>query len=189
MITNFYIKDGEGFKETKLRYCTTCMHTHMEHRDTCWTCGPWFCTRCKCEMPDRHYTACKACLLEESEFQESVRFSAAEKLTEWDGPVYDGSEFYASIEDMIEAKDCDGIDVPEYVWACDLAPVVNLNKDMLTDEGVVQEPYDDFNPDDIVIPELMTKAIEEFNEANKHLVSWSPNFKKAVVINQEVPNA
>lgn len=185
MIANFYIKDGDGFKETKLRYCTKCMHTHVEHLETCWTCGPWFCTRCKCEMPDRYRTACTACVKQEQDSWEANRFAAAEKLTEWDGPVYDGDEFYANIDEMIEAKDCDGSDVPEYVWACDTHQIVYISKGMLQDDGIIQDPPEDFDPDDIVIPDSMIKAMEEFNEANKELVSWSPNFKKAVLIKQE----
>lgn len=184
MITNFYIKDSDGtFKQTSLRYCTECMQIHLEHRQTCWTCGPWICTDCGSSMPDRTYTVCAPCRVKKREAEEADRFQRAEKISHtWHGPVYCGDEYYSSIDQMMEQFECCGEGMPGYVWACDTVPIIAMSADLLKDDGVIQNPHDEFNPEEIVIPDSMLKAIDEFNEANKHLVCWEPNFRKAILI-------
>ena len=52
----------------------------------------------------------------------------------------------------------------------------------LKDDGILQNIPDDFDPKDVIVPDSMLKAIDEFNEANKKLVSWEPDFTRAIII-------
>lgn len=124
--------------------------------------------------------------------EDERRFSIAEKIKEenWDGPVYwegmgdDG--YFRDIDDFRESIyewDEEGYPYPEYIWACKEVPSCFIDFDDILDRAT-EDAYDDFDFNDIEGGKELEKAINIFNKLNSHLVSWEPNFKKVILLNE-----
>lgn len=134
--------------------------------------------------------------------QETKRYDKAEKIPEsdWRGPVYceglgynDG--YFSSIEDLhddvadsVENEEEDFGDCKiDYVWACDSAPVCQLNLDSIL-ERETEEAYEGFDTDELKGYDELATAIEKFNELNKDYINYMPNFKKCIILNKSKLN-
>lgn len=118
-------------------------------------------------------------------WREAERFTNAEKITEWDGPVYcdQTDTYYASVLEFLDQV-ADEDTQYGYVWTCESEPFVMVDcNDVI--EMAAADAYENFDTDQLKGVEEMNDALVAFREANKHLVNWSPNFKKAVLIKKE----
>lgn len=110
---------------------------------------------CVCGKPiDYHYyLRCKDCRLEAEVQKEQERFEKAEKLTieAYDGPVYwetgcsgdMGDGYFSDVDSLLDYCEQEGIDVPEYVWAC-ASSSFQLEADAIIEHALErQDAYED----------------------------------------------
>lgn len=177
-------KDG---RSAGVWHCEKCriVAPSQEQAEAC--CRPYKCTGCGAEC-ERYHTLCRVCVEAKQEQQERERFDKAEKLTEWDGWVYsDGRGFqdgyFDSLDDFMEFVLEEGIEPPNYVWACKSEAFACIDVDHVL-EHIEQNGYDDFDSDTLKgIPELKA-ALNAFTEANKDVLSYTPDYSTAVLLTQ-----
>lgn len=125
----------------------------------------------------------KTCLSAQSEAKESERFAKAEKVEAWDGGVFYGDDYFASIDELCDRLTEENDKWPQYVWTaepetvftgCDVADVV---ESAMADRGWEDMDVHDFNG----VAELQA-ALDKFAEANATVHSYQPNYKKAVLL-------
>lgn len=142
------------------------------------------------EVNDSKYHSFNAKNLQEGEDgikREEEKFNKAEKLTEWDGPVYceglgrDG--YAANLEEMVEYYDEDLKNFPKYVWVCDSIQIYKLDLDDIL-QPHEEHTWEDFERGDAKGEAELEAAIKKFNELNKDLVYWEPNYKKALLVGE-----
>ena len=183
--TELFHQDG---KSAGVFYCSECRNVAKNSDDADKCCKPTLCQHCGKPSGHRFWTCCDACSKLKSIQAEQDRFDKAKKLTEWDGWVFSEGlgfreGFFESLSDLLDQLEDD--EVPKYVWACDpdhfaFARVDDVIRPILENESA----YEGFDSDDLSGIEELKAAIEKFNEANKHIVSYIPNFKMAVLINK-----
>lgn len=127
--------------------------------------------------------------IEQHKAFEARHFEKAEKITEWDGPVYRegygfGEGYAESIEDFLD--DIDPAEQPDYVWPCDVDPVVQLDLDSIL-EHAAQDPPEDWDSSDLDGLTELGAAIAVFNELNKGRCAWTPNYKKVLILKPATP--
>ena len=189
--TELYHKDG---KSTGVFYCSKCrlVRREQQHAEQC--CGVRHCHTCPAEAADgRIY--CAPCQLIHEMAREAARYDKAEKVTSWDGWVYredcgyqDG--YFNSVAeylDWIAESDEEAADngdtepaMPDYVWTCSENRFCQLDYDSII-ENATQDAYEDWNTEVNGADDLKA-AIEKFNEANKELISYHPNYKRALIL-------
>jgi hypothetical protein len=178
----------EDGKTAGIFYCSQCRIVARTREAAEQCCAPAKCSACGAEAK-QYYTKCEACLSADRIKREADRFEKAEKVESWDGPVYCDSigwnEGYfrdlGELEDWIaDQYEEDGIAIPPYAWACNSIPFCQVDIDRII-ENATQEAFEDWDGETEGYAELKA-AIEKFNEANKALVSWKPNYKLAVVL-------
>jgi hypothetical protein len=193
-------------------YCSECKRVAptRELADEC--CAPYKCTGCGVELPRKdHRTACRECVAEKEREREAARFAAAEKVTEWDGWIYteeiqgynDG--YYDSVGALLEYIEDNTPDegemaeltaeelaeiprLPEYVWTCGEERFATASLDAII-ENIADRGYEDFDTDSILGTEELGAAIEAFNAANTGIVSYSPNYKRALILGHNAGDA
>ena len=179
----------EGCKPSGVWYCGECKSVHnCEAMATC-CCDP----RCQeCNEPcGRGWTLCDKCRAKADDVKERERFDKAEKVTDYKGWVfledygYNGG-FFESVEELLDFctdKDETGVShrVPEYCWACNANHFVKIDSGDIT-ERIADNAYEDWDPDDLAgLPELHA-ALKAFEDANKDVVAYFPDYKKAVLL-------
>jgi len=170
-------------------YCSECRIVRKTQQEAEECCKPKICTRCKTAECQEYRTVCKLCNDIIDREREEERFAKAEKVTEWNGPVYSdshdiGNEGYAeNIEEALDWLECMSEDgkIPEYVWTCNERPICHLNFDSII-ESSTSEAYEGWETENLNGLEELEAAIEKFNELNKDDVCWLPNYKKALLI-------
>lgn len=182
-----YHQDG---KSTGVFYCTQCrcVKRTKEEADKC--CEPTKCQYCGKESGRQHYLACESCDRANQAKKEADRFEKAEKKTEWGGWVYlegtgrDGySESLSDFWDNWESDHDEGDEKPAYVWACKKNHFAVADVSDIT-ERIADNGYEDFDADDLNGLEELKAAIEKFNEANKDVVSYEPDYGVAILLNK-----
>lgn len=184
-----YHQDG---KSTGVFYCTQCrcVKRTKEEADKC--CEPTKCQYCGKESGRQHYLACESCDRANQAKKEADRFEKAEKKTEWGGWVYlegtgrDGySESLSDFWDNWESDHDEGDEKPAYVWACKKNHFAVADVSDIT-ERIADDGYEDFDADDLNGLEELKAAIEKFNEANKDVVSYEPDYGVAILLNADL---
>ena len=102
-------------------------------------------------------------------------------MTTWDGWIFDGNDFYESVEDMLDMLDGDGRESPEYVWSCKPDYFVKADVGDIT-EQMADRAYEDWDPETLNGLDELKVALDRFNEANKHVCSYSPDYSKAIIL-------
>ena len=113
----------------------------------------------------------------------------AKKKKEWDGWVYlegtgrDGySESLSDFWDNWESDHEEGDEKPAYVWACKKNHFAVADVSDIT-ERIADNGYEDFDVDTLDGLDELKAAIEKFNDANKEVVSYEPDYGVAILLN------
>jgi hypothetical protein len=186
--TELFHKDG---RPAGVFYCGECRIIFKDASSAELCCGSYKCEDCGKGTGSRSWLVCDGCRSERDRKRELERFERAEKLTDWDGWVYDEGSgrngYHQSVADLLEFYEDEERQPPEYVWACDSTAFATLGidrvKDWILDGG---DAYEDFDPDDLNGLEELSRALEKFNEANAAVLSYHPNYKRAVLVQPAV---
>lgn len=170
-------------------YCGECRCVKRTQDEAEQCCKPYTCSKCGV-VTEKYWTICNGCRSKKRQEEERARFEAAEKI---DADAYEGwlycdgiagsnEGFFEDLETLIDLC-CDAEVKPEYAWACNPQHFAVLDIDdilqRIEEDG---DAYEDFDARDMNgIPEL-EKALVAFNEANIGVVSYSPDYKRAVLL-------
>ena len=114
--------------------------------------------------------------------EEADRFEKASKVhaADWKGDqIYWKDEYFSFIDDFLECHE--DTPPPLYVWAATDRGAPKANVDDLLDR-VVEGLWDDADYGDLNGVEELQQAVEAFNEANKCLVVYTPDFSTAILM-------
>lgn len=178
-----YRQDGTA---TGVFYCSECraVFPNQEQASTCHR--DRFCA-CGAKVERRFYAKCNACdhkeWKEKAATKERERFEAARKIpaSEYEGGMIFGPDdkYYTEIEDCI-----DGYLVgqePEYVWACKDVGVVQATTESLY-ENMLENMWEDAEVTDLNGIDELEVAVTAFNEANKSISVWEPDYSTAILV-------
>jgi len=179
-----FLKTG---KSAGVYYCSECLLVRRTEADAERCCAPYTCSYCGTDVPrERRRTICESCERKKREETERLRFEKAKKLTAWGLPVYapdvgwsDG--YFQNVDDLRDHLASHELPVPAYVWACSVCRFVRLETEALL-ESCYCDAYEDFDPNAIAGVEELSKAVDAFNEQNKHHESWLPDYTTAIVL-------
>jgi hypothetical protein len=128
------------------------------------------------------------CWREDQRNRELARIEKAEKLETFDGPVqWDGISgdwgdgFCESVESFAEHwddRDCDEASRPEFVWTCEPSKVAQIDLDSVLES--VCDDMDEGAPDRLSGVDELLAAVKIFNEKNKDVISYTPDYKRMV---------
>ena len=172
-----FLKDG---KSSGVFFCEKCRMTARTQEAAEQCCKSYVCRTCGKDTKERFRLICDACWNAEQEATELARFNAAEKVYDWPDWIYDGSEFFESVDDMLDVKG-DDEKFHEYVWTCVPYYFVHADISDIT-ERLDDVAYEGFDPDTLDGLDELKIALDKFNEANKNVCSYSPDYSKAVLI-------
>lgn len=71
--------------------------------------------------------------------------------------------------------------MPEYLWTCSEERFAHINLDSILQQ-IEEAGYEDFDRLDLTGIEELSQAIDAFNTANAHIVSYSPDYNKALAL-------
>lgn len=187
-----YLKNG---KAAGIYYCGECATVHRILEDAGRCCQPATCNGCGSPLPKGKSQPCKSCWKRSLEAKEQERFANAEKIKPEDyyGWVFceiGPHEYFESVQGLLDyLADADdealqAMNRRPYCWTCRETQFGQITEDQVIDLVAESDgAYEDFDPYDIEVPEEMKRGIEAFNEANKGLISYFPDYKRAVVLN------
>lgn len=172
--TELFLYDG---RSSGVWYCEKCHCVHRNHVLAELCCKPPICG-CGAECPDG-WILCNKCRSADEANKERERFDKAERVTEWDGPVYHPTlDIYArNISELLETHESE----TGYVWTCRSVPVIALDADAVVDGALSDAPAECALAEVCGLTELR-QAIEDFNNANRDLVYWEVDYAKAMVL-------
>lgn len=179
-------------KPSGVWYCSECyaLYNQQEHARSCHgiithckSCGKelgqrqrYYRTRCdECSEKQRRDNQAK---------EELDKYTKATKIkaSEYTGSrVYFGGKYYETVEDAIDG--CD--EPPEYVWA---AKNVGLPKATIEDliYRVLDEAWEDADPNVLYGLEELQEAVDAFNEANSGIAVYVVDYREAIVLDDEI---
>lgn len=173
----FRIVDGAAVP-AGVWYCEGCRKVSNDQRLAEECCKPRFCA---CGAPTSGYwTICGGCIHKKELEKEAAKFEAAAKSAEYDGPFYCdglGEEFFRDIESLEDTLEFEAVR-PLYVWCCNKLPVVKLDVNDILD-GLCDDAYEDFDPDDLDGIDDLRAALVRFNAANEGVTKWEPDYSRA----------
>ena len=180
--TELFHKDG---RTAGVFYCEKCRRVKRTETEANKCCQPYTCSTCGKECR-QYWTICDACNEAKTEAVEVERFEKAEKVAEWSGWVYsDGLGFnngyFDSVEELVNHCEDEAIDLPPYAWTCREMQFVSFDLGSIT-ERFADEAHENWDPDQLKGTVEFEVAIETFITANKDQVSYSPDYKKAVLL-------
>lgn len=180
--TELYLKDGRA---AGIFFCGECRIVHRDESLANQCCSPRFCTRCGVAEQPKYSLLCEPCARLASAERERERFEKAEKVEEWDGWVYcegTGRDGYSeSIEELLDLLEDSGDPIPPYVWTCTAIPFAAVTIDEIKDR-ICDDAYEDFDADDLSGLDDLKEALDKFNQANEGVLSYQPDYTKAVLI-------
>ena len=192
-----YIKKFKGlgeweYKESHVFYCEKCKLVYSTEILAQECCGV---KKCKCGGDcERYYPKCPDCLELDRINKEKDRFNKAEKIKakDYEGWIYcenmgynegfcDIDEFFDYLEYDENFTDEDGklTNLPEYVYACkeilfsapDVGSIV---------EWACEDKWEDMS-DHVGGEKELQLALDKFTEINKNLVSYEPDYTRAII--------
>jgi hypothetical protein len=185
--TELFHQDG---RTAGVFYCGECRHVARTREQADGCCAPYKCTRCGVDVPRKNFrTVCPPCEEAKRQEKEAARFAAAEKVTEWDGWIYSEGHGHSDgyfrdpseLREWIEEDSDEGAEMPAYVWTCTEESFARTSMDQITDP-ISENAYEDFDCDSLEGIDALQSAIDAFNEANKRIVSYLPNYKRALIL-------
>lgn len=111
------------------------------------------------------------------------RFAKAEKLDSWDGGVFWGDDYFASMDELCDDIAGGNHEWPEYVWAAEPQTVIaGLDVADITEHLICDRGWEDMDVDDLNGVAELEAALKTFEEANKSVVSYRPDYSKAILM-------
>lgn len=143
------------------------------------------CRYCSLPVTDQRDNRWRHDACKEADYQKRrlAQRERAQKLETWGGWVYHGDRFFESLEDLVDHLDCWGTepeDWPAFVYVCKEVPFPGLRLHRAV-ESLCEDLFDDAY-DHLVGLEKLWAAEKEFNAANAHLVSYEPDYTRAVKV-------
>lgn len=145
-------------------------------------CAPKMCTKCGKVREYSSYLLCNECRAMKDAEAEAERFDRAEKVTDWDGPVYDPNcggcqdGYFQSVDDLLDHYADDDAGPPAYVWATTMTHP-SLDADSLMDQAL-DDTYDGCTLD---AEDELVEFIGRWNDKQSCEIWWEDK-SKAVVI-------
>ena len=151
---------------------------------------------CVCGKPlDYHYyIRCKDCRAELEVAREQARFEKAEKLSIEaypDHPVFwekgtgdmNGEGYFSSVDALLDHCEAEGLDLPEYVWACTRRDL-HLHAHDVIHDAIERHNMD---TDGTHIPEEAENTMQSFFDAwlkEQGIHAWFVDYSRAVVLRE-----
>lgn len=180
----FQQKDGQ-FVPTCVWACQCGIIHHTQEGAE--ACCKWVCRKCGQPVCNQFQLECQLCT--DLEFRkreaqrEAERYAKAQKLTSWDGPVFDGDRFHEDLEAFFENQEYvdheEPSDRPAYVWACHVRPTVQCDVQEMIESIEWPEGQEDAELEGRA---ELDAAVEAFNQLNSQHKSWDPDYTRAVVL-------
>ncbi len=181
-----------GGKPVEAWQCVVCSLVWTDSRaavlccnDRCRKCGKEDSTRKGMEQ-------CPECMAIAHLAFVQERFQKAEKVAYTGGYVWweDGEEdsFHASLADFLTYCEEECVEPPGYVYLCQRREFVKIDLDSIWDQ-MGDEGYEDFGPEDLNGVEELEAAARAFEEKNKGVICYVPDYTKAVVIPPQAKQA
>jgi hypothetical protein len=179
-------KDG---RSAGIFYCSECRAVYKTEAEASNCHGEKLCA-CGKKIERRYYYVCNDCQAEqwnkERTEKENARFEKARKIpaSEYTGEMVYGldDKYHDSIEsaldDYIEGQE------PEYVWACKNIGVPLATTESLY-ENLLENMWEDADVYDLNGVEELETEVTAFNEANKSISVWEPDYSLAILIEEE----
>lgn len=183
--TELYLKDG---RSAGIFFCEKCKIVAHSKSLAEQCCNNYKCQDCGNDTGSRLWLVCDRCRDMREIKREQERYEKADKVTEWAGWVFDGSDYFESIDDMAERYEDDSRELPDYVWACECNHFVHADVSDIT-ERMADNAYEDWEPDTLAGLNELKSALGKFNDQNKDVCSYSPDYTKAVLIKQSLETA
>lgn len=179
-----YTKEG---KPTHLFFCEKCRCVAASEGAANLCCDRK-CEKCGVSI-DGYWTHCEPCRKFRDAEKEKAVFEKSKKvpLAEYTGGMlfckaYPGNDGFCTLEDFLDWLDNEAESQPEYVWATnpETLPAFDVDGGI---ENITSEAFDDAI--DHIAPasiEKLRAAAKEFDEANKHIVTYRVDYSTAVIL-------
>lgn len=171
---------GPDGKTWSVPVCPKCRRTCLDERQAEECCEP---TVCKCgNTCGSPWTICDKCLEKKHQEKEREMFEKAKKVPqkEYVGPVFDRdhSEWYPSVDEMIERLFDDLKEIPKYAWAATINKL-SLNAQSIVDNAL-EDHHEDAEVDDNEVKKLQS-LLDEWC-ASQGVESWEEDTSTVVLI-------
>lgn len=176
-----YTKEG---KATGVYYCSECEQV-FANRDRAQEChGERF---CECgEKADRYYQQCQKCIhakfMKQRADEEAERFEKASKVKpeEQDSEMFFfADKYFNDIQEVIDYYEDNNS--PEYVWPCKNVGVPSVDLEDVTC-NLIDNMWEDADLSDLYGVVEIEAALKAFNEANKSIKVWEPDYSTAILV-------
>lgn len=166
-------------------YCSECRSVYGSATDANNCHGDRLC-ECGQKIELRYRNKCNACHSKEwhqkSAATEFAKYEKATKITYSEykgGMIYDADKYYEDLESALDGYD-EGQE-PEYVWACKDIGVVKATTESLY-ENMLENMWEDADVYDLNGVDELEAAVAAFNEANKSISVWEPDYSTAILV-------
>lgn len=194
------LKEQQAYIPTGIWICGKCNRLTWSFKHDEWfqvankCCEPMRCENCNAVIDTRTGRPvpqlCDPCRAKYYKEKERKQMAAAEKIDDWDGWVYcegfgDSEGFFPDLGEMRDWFD-DNLfeiegDFPEYVYICDEIPFTSKLDICDIIENIACDSYEDVE-EHIDGTKELEQAIKDFEKRNESVVSFQPNYKKAVKV-------
>lgn len=178
-----YKKKDDQFVPSGVFACGQCRVAHRDKKSAERCCKPPVCSCGKPTEMGRAY--CDECDKIKFTEREKARFDKAEKLQDWDGPVYIPDHYYDDIESLINDIIESGEERPKYCYVVKEFPIFSFNVIDLIETAVTDSGVEDFDLNDVDGVEPLKKAFEAFEEDNKHHIYYEFDESRVVLISED----
>lgn len=123
------------------------------------------------------------CFDEQHKHRNAERFSKAVKIpaADYHGYVNYGDQYYATVEELLEAHPLETIDGP--VFACTPLQVIpDRHVADLLEDDIANNGYEDMGLDDLEGLDALNVAYAAFVKANEGVVSQRPDYTRAIIL-------
>lgn len=122
------------------------------------------------------------CLAANRTAEDFRRFDKAQKLQTWDAGIFFNETYHSSMEDFL--KSLHGRTAwPEFVWAAESRTVIaGLTVDDVVESCLADRGWDDMTTSDLEGVSELATALAQFTIANAAVVSYWPDYTKAILL-------